>query len=558
MLIATSRPIRSGSTTITERPPMTTLDVRELSVEVGGVRSSRTSFTLARRRQGRAWSGATAPARRSCCRSLGGEEPAAARPRPAHAAPSATSRRIRGARADDRRPPALDAHPRRPAGWSTCASAREGTPPAGGSATDQRIARFARLRRSTGTLGGYAADSEARTDRRRARADGGPPRRCRSRVLSGGERRRRRARPDPVRRQRPAAARRADQPPRRRREALADEVPGAPTAARCWWSATTSTLLDASITRVLHLDRGELVEYRGTYSQYREARKRGRGAPDEGRRPAGRRDRAAERAGRLDARPDREARPEGQDARHPRREARRATKVDGPTRERKVRFRFPEPPHSGRVLLVARPGQGLRRAAGVRATSAFDVGRGERLLVMGLNGAGQDDAARASWRASPRPTPATVPARARRLARLLRAGARGDPRRACTVLDHMRESRAPEDQALRALLGMFGLIGEMAFQDAGTLSGGEKTKLALAQLVAGQQQPAAARRADEQPRPAVADGDRRGAGGWPGSMVLVSHDIEFVEALAPHRVLMMPDGTLDYWSDDLLDLVALA
>ena len=33
-------------------------------------------------------------------------------------------------------------------------------------------------------------------------------------------------------------------------------------------------LLDRSITRVLHLDDGELVEYRGTYSQYREARRR--------------------------------------------------------------------------------------------------------------------------------------------------------------------------------------------------------------------------------------------------------------------------------------------
>src|SRR5205807_2549395 len=32
-------------------------------------------------------------------------------------------------------------------------------------------------------------------------------------------------------------------------------------------------LLDQSITRVLHLDEGELVEYRGTYSQYREARR---------------------------------------------------------------------------------------------------------------------------------------------------------------------------------------------------------------------------------------------------------------------------------------------
>jgi ABC-type glutathione transport system ATPase component len=40
--------------------------------------------------------------------------------------------------------------------------------------------------------------------------------------------------------------------------------------------------------------------------------------------------------------------------------------------------------------------------------------------------------------------------------------------------------------------------------------------------------------------------------------VLVSHDMEFVEALAPDRVLMMPEGELDYWSTELLDLVALA
>lgn len=47
-------------------------------------------------------------------------------------------------------------------------------------------------------------------------------------------------------------------------------------------------------------------------------------------------------------------------------------------------------------------------------------------------------------------------------------------------------------------------------------------------------------------------------GGWPGTMVLVSHDVEFVRALKPDRVLMMPEGTLDYFSDEMLDLVALA
>jgi ATPase subunit of ABC transporter with duplicated ATPase domains len=46
--------------------------------------------------------------------------------------------------------------------------------------------------------------------------------------------------------------------------------------------------------------------------------------------------------------------------------------------------------------------------------------------------------------------------------------------------------------------------------------------------------------------------------GWSGAMVLVSHDPEFVRALQPHRVLMMPEGQIDHWSDDLLDLVSLA
>ena len=41
-------------------------------------------------------------------------------------------------------------------------------------------------------------------------------------------------------------------------------------------------------------------------------------------------------------------------------------------------------------------------------------------------------------------------------------------------------------------------------------------------------------------------------------MVVVSHDVEFVEALAPDRVLAMPEGDLTAWEDGFLELVALA
>jgi ATPase subunit of ABC transporter with duplicated ATPase domains len=45
---------------------------------------------------------------------------------------------------------------------------------------------------------------------------------------------------------------------------------------------------------------------------------------------------------------------------------------------------------------------------------------------------------------------------------------------------------------------------------------------------------------------------------WRGTMVIVSHDTGFVQELAPDRALVLPEGDLDYWSDDLLELVALA
>jgi ATPase subunit of ABC transporter with duplicated ATPase domains len=125
------------------------------------------------------------------------------------------------------------------------------------------------------------------------------------------------------------------------------------------------------------------------------------------------------------------------------------------------------------------------------------------------------------------------------------------------VIDHLKTAGLPESQ-LRTLLGSFGLTGDVAHQDAGTLSGGEKTKLALAQLVTGRHNllllDEPTNNLDPPSRDAIGDA----LSDWPGAIILVSHDPEFVSRLEPQRVLMMPDGDLDYFSDDLLDLVALA
>src|SRR5581483_4384569 len=108
-----------------------------------------------------------------------------------------------------------------------------------------------------------------------------------------------------------------------------------------------------------------------------------------------------------------------------------------------------------------------------------------------------------------------------------------------TLLEHMRGSSTAGDGELRALLGMFGLVGEQAFQDAATLSGGEKTKLALAQLVAGRHNLLLLDEPTNNLDPPSREATGRALASWPGTMIVVSHDAEFVDALAPDRVLLL-------------------
>ncbi len=82
---------------------------------------------------------------------------------------------------------------------------------------------------------------------------------------------------------------------------------------------------------------------------------------------------------------------------------------------------------------------------------------------------------------------------------------------------------------------MMGLSGEKVFQDAGTLSGGEKTKLALAMLMVGRNNllllDEPTNNLDPPSRQAVADA----LTAWKGSIVFVSHDTEFVTAARAHQ-----------------------
>ena len=314
-------------------------------------------------------------------------------------------------------------------------------------------------------------------------------------------------------------------------------------------------LLDQAITRVMHIDEGELVEYRGTYSQYLVARK------DDAQRRTKLATRQSNEIDRLKAlansmRGQTEKRARTAKTLDHRVEKLTANKVTAARADRKVRVRLPEPPRGGRVVLEVAD---LAKAFGPKTVFedvTFDVGRGERMLVLGLNGAGKTTLLK-TLVGELEADLGTVS-----LGHQISLGYYAQEHEGIikgrNVLAHMRDVSTEPDQYLRSLLGMFGLHGEIVFQDASTLSGGEKTKLALTMLVAGKHNllllDEPTNNLDPPSRAAIGAALRT----WKGSMVLVSHDTEFVTELEPDRVLVMPDGTVDHWSDDLVDLVALA
>ena len=323
-------------------------------------------------------------------------------------------------------------------------------------------------------------------------------------------------------------------------------------------------LLDEAITRVLHVDRasedaiGTVVEYRGTYSQYRAAR-----AADEVRlaKKAALQQKEIARlqtvVDRFGAKATKASMAHSIEKRIDRLEHDR---VHAPRHGKQIAVRFPDPPPCGETVLTA---SGLCKAYGgppIFEDLGFDVGRGERLLVLGLNGAGktsllrilagETDADLGDFRFGHQ---VTVGYYAQEHDNL-------DP--SASLLDNLRAEVPANlvltETVLRGLLGMFGLSGEKAFQDAGTLSGGEKTKLALAMLMVGRNNllllDEPTNNLDPPSRDAVADA----VAAWKGTVVFVSHDAEFVGRLSPTKVLLMPDGQLDYFGDDWLELVSLA
>ncbi|MFD8993788.1 ABC-F family ATP-binding cassette domain-containing protein [Streptomyces abikoensis] len=225
--------------------------------------------------------------------------------------------------------------------------------------------------------------------------------------------------------------------------------------------------------------------------------------------------------------------------------------------EKVARIRLPEPEPCGRTPLGA---ISLTKSYGdhpVLTGVDLAVDRGSRLVVLGLNGAGKTTLLRV-LAGTERPDSGRVThGHGLRLGYFAQEHDTLAPDR--TVRENLADA-APHltDGEIRRVLGAFLFSGDDADKPAGVLSGGEKTRLALAGLVHSGANVLLLDEPTNNLDPASRDEVLAAVGSYPGAIVMVTHDVGAIDALRPDRVLLLPDADEDLWSEDYRDLVSLA
>jgi ATP-binding cassette subfamily F protein 3 len=219
-----------------------------------------------------------------------------------------------------------------------------------------------------------------------------------------------------------------------------------------------------------------------------------------------------------------------------------------PPERKKIRFTFPEPPKSGRVVMELK---GVTRAYGPNVVLDgvnLVVEKGERIALVGHNGAGKST-----------------------LMRVLAGGEFQSGERivgANVAMDYFAQDQAdvltgdrsaydeiladaPYDMVprLRDILGAFLFSGDDIHKEVGVLSGGEKNRLALAKMLL---RPSNLLLMDEptnhldlNSKEVLLDALRS----FGGTVVFVSHDRYFIDHLAS-RVVEVEGGTITSYLGD--------
>jgi ATPase subunit of ABC transporter with duplicated ATPase domains len=318
-----------------------------------------------------------------------------------------------------------------------------------------------------------------------------------------------------------------------------------------------NSLLEATVNRVLHLDaiRAEIDIYNMGWTAYLQQRE-----TDEKRRKRERVN-AENKAKTLTDQANR-MRAKATKAQAAQSMLKRAERlmagIEGERRADKVaRIKFPAPAPCGKTPLAAEELSKSYGSLEVFTDVDLAVDKGSRVVILGLNGAGKTTLLRILAGVDRPDTGAVTPGHGLKVGYYAQEHETLDTGR--TVLENLH-SAAPQltDTEARSVLGSFLFSGDDANKPASVLSGGEKTRLALAILVVSSANVLLLDEPTNNLDPASREEVLAAIRTYQGAIILVTHDEGAVSALEPDRVLILPDGVEDLWNEEYADLVALA
>ncbi|MFC8382831.1 ABC-F family ATP-binding cassette domain-containing protein [Nocardia sp. NPDC056952] len=222
-----------------------------------------------------------------------------------------------------------------------------------------------------------------------------------------------------------------------------------------------------------------------------------------------------------------------------------------------ARIRFPEPAACSKTPLMVKDLTKLYGSLEIFTGVNFAVDKGSRVVVLGLNGAGKTTMLKLLAGVETPTAGGVEQGRGLKVGYFAQEHDTLDDQ--ASVWENIRHA-SPDagEQELRSLLGAFMFTGPQLEQPAGTLSGGEKTRLALAGLVSSAANVLLLDEPTNNLDPVSREQVLEALRTYAGAVVLVTHDPGAAEALNPERVILLPDGTEDHWSAEYAELIDLA
>ncbi len=225
-------------------------------------------------------------------------------------------------------------------------------------------------------------------------------------------------------------------------------------------------------------------------------------------------------------------------------------RIEIPESLKKIHFTFPPAPHSGRLVLRL---NGITKSydGHTNVLNALDltVENGQRLVVAGRNGAGKSTLLRIIAGQDSAFTGELVPGAGVKIGYFSQDNAE-TIKGSQTILEYLEE-RAPLEliPKLRDMLGAFLFRGDDVFKSLDVLSGGEKSRVALLQLLLSPvnllvlDEPT--NHLDLHSKDVLLDALRD----FGGTVIFVSHDRGFIQQLAT-QVLHLEPGVSKYYPGD--------